>query len=447
MENVGYSADALSDPVDEIEELKNQTRRTISRGYLTFGLGLGGLFLFAALVPLDAGVTAPGTVTVSTKRKPVQHLTGGIIVDVFVKEGQFVKAGQPLMQLDNGVAKTNYESAKAQYMTLSAMQSRLVAQQTGASSVTFDPEVLASSDPSVQNQVANQRSLFQTRRVALEAEKAAITQQLMGAQAMAEGYRAQAESLQEQLAGIRDLVSEGYAPRVRELDLRSQLSLARANLNRSLRSIDESRARIVQAEQSYRTETESQLMQVRTQLESDLEKYKVTTRELERTTLRAPADGQVVGLVLQSVGAVIAPGFKIMDIVPTNEALIIEAPVEAQQANRLRVGDKVDLQFTTFAKSGPVTVEGRLDTLSSDVVIEGTSAAAMRQPSANSAPVTGPSYLARISVTKSGLNTLGSRQMQPGMPVAVLIKTGSRTLLNYLLRPFLSRFDNAMKEE
>lgn len=447
MGNVSYSEPGLEDRLDDIEELKSATRRTISRGYLTFGLGLGGLFLFAALVPLDAGVTAPGTVTVSTKRKPVQHLTGGIIVDVFVKEGQFVKAGQPLMQLDNGVAKTNFESAKAQYMTLSAMQSRLVAQQTGANTVTFDPDVLASTDPSVQNQIANQRSLFQTRRVALEAEKTAITQQLLGAQAMAEGFRSQVESLQEQLAGIRDLVSEGYAPRVRELDLRSQLSLAKANLNRSLRSIEESRARIVQAEQSYRTETESQLMQVRTQLEADLEKYKVTARELERTTLRSPADGQVVGLVLQSVGAVISPGFKVMDIVPTNEALIIEAPVEAQQANRLRVGDEVDLQFSTFAKSGPITVQGKLETLSSDVVIEGTSAAAMRQPSPNAPPPTGPSYLARISVTKAGLNTLGSRQLQPGMPVAVLIKTGSRTLLNYLLRPFFSRFENAMKEE
>ena len=447
MENARYAEPALSDHVDDIEELQNATRRTISRGYLTFGLGLGGLFLFAALVPLDAGVTAPGTVTVSTKRKPVQHLTGGIIVNVFVKEGQFVKAGQPLIQLDSGVAKTNYESAKAQYMTMSAMQSRLVAQQTGASEVKFEADVLASTDPSVQNQISNQRSLFQTRRVALEAEKTAITQQMLGAQSMADGFRSQVESLQEQLAGIRELVSEGYAPRVRELDLRSQLALAKANLNRSLRSIDESRARIMQAEQSYRTETESQLMQVRTQLEGDLEKYKVTSRELERTTLRAPADGQVVGLVLQSVGAVISPGFKIMDIVPSNEALIIEAPVEAQQANRLRVGDKVDLQFSTFAKSGPVTVEGKLDTLSSDVVFEGTAAAALRQPSANSAPATGPSYLARISVTKSGLDTLGARQMQPGMPVAVLIKTGSRTLLNYLLRPFFSRFENAMKEE
>lgn len=447
MGNVSYSEPGLEEHLDDIEELKSATRRTISRGYLTFGLGLGGLFLFAALVPLDAGVTAPGTVTVSTKRKPVQHLTGGIIVDVFVKEGQFVKAGQPLMQLDNGVAKTNFESAKAQYMALSAMQSRLIAQQTGANEVKFEPDVLASSDPSVQNQIANQRSLFQTRRLALEAEKTGITQQLLGAQAMAEGFRVQVESLQEQLEGIKELVAEGYAPRVKELDLRSQLSLAKANLQRSLRSIDESRARIVQTEQSYRTETESQLMQVRTQLEADLEKYKVTARELERTTLRSPADGQVVGLTLQSVGAVISPGFKVMDIVPTNEALIIEAPIEAQQANRLKVGDKVDLQFSTFAKSGPVTVEGRLDTLSSDVVFEGTSAAAMRQPSANGAPATGPSYLARISVTRSGLDELGGRQMQPGMPVSVLIKTGSRTLLNYLLRPFFSRFENAMKEE
>lgn len=427
------------------EELAAETNRTISRAYKIFGLGLGGLFLFAAFVPLDAGVTAPGTVTVSTKRKPVQHLSGGIITKVYVKEGQFVKAGDPLIKLDDGIARTNFEGAKGQYMALSAMQSRLVAQQMGASDVTFAPDVLASTDPAVQNQVANQRSLFQTRRTALEAEISAITQQILGAQAMADGYRVQVASLQEQLSGMRDLVAEGYAPKARELDLRSQLSLARANLNRSLRSVDEARARILQARQNYRTETESQLMQVRTQLEADLEKYKAATRDLERTTLRAPADGQVVGLVLQSVGAVISPGFKIMDIVPANEALVIEAPIEVQQANRLKAGDTVDLQFSSFAKSGPVTVQGKLDSLSADVVFEGSSGA--RASGGSAAPATGPSYLARISVTKAGLDTLGGRQMQPGMPVGVLIKTGSRTLLAYLFRPLLTRFQNSMKEE
>ena len=384
------------------EELAAATNKTISRAYKVFGLGLGGLLLFAAFVPLDAGVTAPGTVTVSTKRKPVQHLSGGIIVKVFAKEGQFVRAGDPLLKLDDGIARTNFESAKAQYMALSAMQSRLVAQQMGASDVTFAPDVLASTDPSVQNQIANQRSLFQTRRTALEAEIAAISQQILGAQAMADGYRIQVASSQEQLAGMRDLVAEGYAPRSRELDLRSQLSLAKANLNRSLRAADESRARILQARQTYKAEPESPLMQIRTQLDAELDKFKAATR-----------------------------------------ALVIEAPIEVQQANRLKAGDKVDLQFSSFAQSGPVTVEGRLSSLSGDVVFAG--APASNAP--GGAPASSPSYLARISVTKAGLDTLGSRQMQPGMPVSVLIKTGSRTLLSYFLRPLLVRFQDSMKEE
>ncbi|OYU41812.1 MAG: secretion protein HlyD, partial [Burkholderiales bacterium PBB4] len=212
---------------------------------------------------------------------------------------------------------------------------------------------------------------------------------------------------------------------------------------RSLRAADESRARILQARQSYKAETESQLMQIRTQLDADLEKFKAATRDLERTTLRSPAAGQVVGLAIQSIGAVISPGFKIMDIVPVNEALVIEAPIEVQQANRLKAGDKVDLQFSSFAKSGPITVEGQLTSLSGDVVFAG--APASKAP--GGAPASSPSYLARINVTKSGLDTLGSRQMQPGMPVSVLIKTGSRTLLSYFLRPLLIRFQDSMKEE
>lgn len=425
------------------------TRRPMRIGLWVLGLGFGGFLAWAALAPLDEGVPTPGMVSIDTKRKPVQHLTGGLVSEILVREGQMVEEGQVLARLDTAVARANFESEHQRYMGLRAMESRLLAEQAGASKIDFAPEVLASSDPMVQEQVATQRLLFATRRAALEAELAAIEQAIQGAEAMIHAYQGQLEnhrlrraSLQEELAGIRSLVAEGYAPRNRQLDLERQLALTEAaireldgNIARAKSSIAESRQRAAARRLEYQKEGNAQLAQIRMELQASREKFKAAGDMLARTELRAPVAGQVVGLAVQTVGAVVQPGQKLMDIVPSSEPLLIEARIPPHLIDRVAVGQPTDIRFSGFAHSPVLVVEGRLDSVSQDLIVEPT------------AQGNAMYYLARVSLTPAGMQTLGARRLQPGMPVEVIIKTGERSLLKYLMSPLVKRIAAAMKEE
>jgi protease secretion system membrane fusion protein len=182
---------------------------------------------------------------------------------------------------------------------------------------------------------------------------------------------------------------------------------------------------------------EQQLSQLRPEIQSQGERFKALIEDLDRTVIKSPAAGQVVGLSVQTVGSVIAPGQRIMEIVPKDETLVIEAKVETQLIDRIKQGDPVDLRFSAFASTPQLVVPGVLRSLSSD---------ALTDVAANGG-VAVPYYLARVEVTPEGLRTLGSRKLQPGMPVEVIIKTGRWTLLQYILHPLTKRMAASLKEE
>jgi protease secretion system membrane fusion protein len=417
-------------------------------GLWGLALGFGGFLLWAMLAPLDEGVPSPGTVAIDTKRKAVQHLQGGIVREVLVKEGQMVKPQDILIRLDDSYARANYESIRQHYMTMRATEGRLLAEQAGSNKITFHEDLLqARSDPLVQSHMAIQEQLFRSRRSALEAEQSAIRESIQGHRAQIQGYTGMLHSrkeqlalLQEELKSIRDLVTEGYVPRNRQMELeRSAAEVAGviANLQGSIaseqRAIAELELRIVQRKQEYRKEVETQLAEVGREVQADAEKFKASSDELARTLIRSPAEGQVVGLTVQTVGAVIQPGQKLMDIVPIGETLLLETRVAPHMIDRIHAGIITDVRFAAFAHSPTLVVEGKLDSISGDLLTD---------------PQTGISYyLARVSLTQEGMKKLGNRQMQPGMPVEVIFKTGERTVMTYLMHPLTKRLAAAMKEE
>jgi protease secretion system membrane fusion protein len=411
------------------------------------GIGFGGFLLWAGLAPLDEGVPTQGMVTIDTKRKDVQHMTGGLVREVFVKEGQFVKKDESLIRLDDAVVAANFEAVRQHYFTLRAMEGRLAAEQAGQARIVFHPDLQGQDSALLKQTLDNQRQLFQSRRMALQADMQAIEESIQGQQASIQGYEgmlkarnSQLEILQEQLQGVRDLVKEGYAPRNQQLDLEraaaeSMGSIAdlQGNILRARRTIAEMKMRAIQRTQEYRKEVDSMLSEVRREVQADEEKFKAATQELGRTIIRAPAEGQVVGLAVQTVGAVIGPGQKLMDIVPQNERLLLETRVPPHMIDRIHPGLPTDVRFSSFAHSPSLVVQGTIDSISSDLITD---------------PRTGmPYYLGRVSITPEGMKELGSRQLQAGMPVEVVIKTGERTVLTYLLHPFLKRMAASLKEE
>lgn len=426
------------------------TGRAARVGLWTLGLGFGGFLLWAALAPLDEGVPAQGTVMVDTKRKTVQHLSGGIIKRVLVGEGELVHEGQVLIELDAATARANHESVRQRYLGLRAMQGRLEAEQTDADSVRFHPDLVeAASDPLIKVQMDTQRQLFQSRRAALRAALQGIEESIRGQEALLQTYqsvlgprRSQLALVSEELGHTRSLVAEGYAPRNRQLELQRQVAESNAaiaelmgNSVRAQRAIAELRQQAVSRRQEYRKEVETELGNVLREVQSEAEKLVAVRADLERTEIRSPASGQAIGLAVQTVGGVIQAGQKLMDIVPEDEPLLLEAKIEPHLIDKVRTGLITDVRFNAFSHSPQLVVEGEIMSVSSDLLTEQLGGMQIAY------------YLARVKVTPEGMKVLGTRRMQPGMPVEVVIKTGERSMLTYLLNPLTKRLAASMKEE
>ena len=411
-------------------------------------LGFGGFVLWAALAPLDEGVPGQGMVTIDTKSRAVQHISGGIIKEVLVKEGQQVKEGQLLIKLDEAVAKANFESSRQRYLGLRAMQGRLLAEQQGLGQISWHADLReAMSDPQIRQMTLTQEQLFGSRRAGLRADLASIDESIAGQEGLLQAYTAMMGNRRNQLALLSEehkntssLVAEGYAPRNRQLELERMLAESNSsiaellgNTTRAQRAIGELRQRAVVRQQEYRKEVESQLSEVDREVQADAEKFRATRDDLARTEIKSPAAGQVNGLAFQSVGGVIGPGQKLMDIVPMSQTLLLEARVSPHLIDRVHADLPVDVRFSSFANSPQLVVEGKVASISADLLVDQHTGAGY--------------FLARVAVTPEGMKKLGKRQMQAGMPVEVIFITGERSMLTYLLHPLTKRMAASMKEE
>ena len=427
----------------------SDTRAVARTGMLVLTVGFGGFLLWAGLAPLDEGVPTQGMVTLDTKRKTVQHLSGGLVKEVLVQEGQQVKEGQPLLRLDGAVAKANFEAVRQRYLGYRAMQSRLFAEQAGNGVINFHPDVKAAmNDPLIQQQVSTQQQLIQARRAALAADLQGIEESMQGLKEQLGSYqnilvqrRSQLALLTEELTNTRGMVKEGYAPRNRQLELERMVAESNASIAdltgnslRISRQVAELGQRSLARKQEYRKEIESQLADVTREVQSDAEKFVAVTADLDRMEIKSPANGQVVGLTVQTVGAVLQPGQKLLDVVPDQQTLLLEAHIPPHLIDKVQTGLMADIRFNSFAHSPQLVVDGKVMSVSGDLLSD------PQQPQYSY-------YLARVQVTPEGIKTLGARQMQPGMPAEIVIKTGERSLLTYLLHPLTKRMAASMKEE
>jgi protease secretion system membrane fusion protein len=442
-------AQVVTSEGNDAPRASSDTRAVARTGLLVLAVGFGGFLLWAGLAPLDEGVPTQGMVTLDTKRKTVQHLSGGIVKEVLVQEGQQVKEGQALLRLDGAVAKANYEAVRQRYLGYRAMQSRLFAEQAGRDTIDFHPDVQSAlQDPLIKQQVSTQQQLIQARRAALAADLQGIEESIQGLKEQLTSYqnilvqrRSQLALLTEELGNTRGMVKEGYAPRNRQLELERMVAESNAaiadltgNSLRVTRQVAELTQRSMVRKQEYRKEIESQLADVTREVQSDAEKFVAVSADLDRMEIKSPANGQVVGLAVQTVGAVLQPGQKLLDVVPVNQTLLLEAHIPPHLIDKVQTGLSADIRFNSFAHSPQLVVEGKVMSVSGDLLSD------PQQPQF-------VYYLARIQVTPEGMKTLGARQMQPGMPAEIVIKTGERSLLTYLMHPLVKRMAASMKEE
>jgi protease secretion system membrane fusion protein len=211
-----------------------------------------------------------------------------------------------------------------------------------------------------------------------------------------------------------------------------QLEQGQAELRAVIADLTASQSRV---RQEYLKEVSTQLADVRREVQSGQEKLAAVSEDLARTQIRSPVEGQVVGLTVGTTGGVVTPGQRLMDVIPKGEALMVDAKIPPHVIDKVYAGESVEVRFSTFANSPQLVLDGKLISVSSDVITEQTAMGAMSY------------YLARVEITPQGIRQLGKRVMQPGMPAEVLVITGERSVLTYLMHPLTKRMASAMKEE
>ena len=436
---------------DAVASQVNTDARAYARmGWLIVLLGVGGFLLWALLAPLDKGVPMGGTVAKESNRQAVQHQAGGTIAQILVRDGDVVKAGQVLVRMNPINAQAAVDMTDSQYLSALAVQARLEAEQAGMKSIRF-PDALAQreSDPRVAGIMSLQRGLLASRQASLRNELAGadesiagLKMQVQGLQESRDSKKAQVAILKEQLGGMRDLAKEGYVARNRLLDLeRTYAQLGGAisedsgNIGRAQRQVSELTLRKAQRLQDYQKEVRTQLTDVQREAEAQQARLQAQKFELSNVEVKAPAAGTVVGLAVFTPGGVVPAGFRMMDIVPSGDPLVVEGQLPVNLVDRVHPGLKTELIFSAFNANRTPHIDGVVEQVAADRTVDERSGTAF--------------YKVRVKVTPQGAKMVAEHKMdiRPGMPVELFVKTGERTMMNYLLKPVLDRARSALSEE
>ncbi|MDD5276115.1 MAG: HlyD family type I secretion periplasmic adaptor subunit [Methylovulum sp.] len=419
-------------------------------GYFMVILVFGFFGAWSMLAPLGSAALAPGSVTVEGYRKTVQHLEGGIVKAIYVRDGDTVSKGQVLLELEDTSSRAQLETLRGQLFSALAREARLTAERDGKSTVTY-PEILtkANDDPRAHEARRVQDQAFAVRRHSRAGEIAILKEQRQQLLAKIDGIRAQkssrnslSASLSKDLVDFRAMLKEGYVEKQKVTELERRLTEAQgdegdftANIATAQNQISETALKILQIDKEFQREVVDELSKVQTELSELREKTQWLADTVARTVIKAPESGMVLGLTVHTLGAVIAPGGHLLDIVPQQEKLIVEAQVSPIDIDRVHIGQSTEIRFSAFKSALTPKVNGLLTALSADRLTDEKNQVSY--------------YLARIEVDKQGLVDLSKRGLVllPGMPAEVLINTGDRTLFEYLMQPLSNIFARSLIED
>ena len=423
-------------------------RRHLFISVIVIVLLVGGIGGWASTSEFAGAVIAQGTLVVDTNSKKVQHPTGGVVAELNVRDGDQVKLGDVVIKLDDTQTRANLQIVAKGLDELGARRAREEAELEGEQNVTFPNELLTrKDDPEVGRIIRGESRLFETRRSSREGLKAQLTERVSQSQEEITGLTAQVASkekqiewIQQELEGVRDLWAKKLVQfnRVTSLEReQARLDGERGQLIASIAQakgkISETKIQILQIDQDMRTEVGKDLADVRGKTAELIEKRVAAEDQLKRIDIRAPQNGMVHQLDVHTVGGVVSAGQQIMLIVPAADKLIVEAKVQPQDIDQVRIGQAAVMRFSNFNSRTTPEVNGEVTVVSADVTQDQR---------------TGISYYTvRISVSPAELARLGEHKLQPGMPVEVFIQTTVRTVVSFFVRPFQDQIARAFREK
>jgi len=419
-------------------------------GWIIVLVGVLGFLLWATLAPLDKGVPLSGNVAKEGNRKAIQYLAGGTVDEILVKEGDKVKKGQVLVRMNGVQVDSQSDITKVQLIAGRTTEARLIAERDGKSTVTFPPELEAIKDePLVKQNFALQLQLFNSRQAGLRSELAAADESAAGLRAQLAGLMASRDSkkeqlviLKEQVDNLRELAKDGYVARSKLLDqeraneqTKGALAEDLGNIGRTQRQISELALKRSQRLEEYQKEVRTQLADVQKESNALSHRNEAEKYAAANVDVKSPVDGVVMGLNVFTRGGVVQPGFRMMDVVPVDDAMIVEGRLPVNLVDKVHAGLKAELIFSAFNTNTTPHIPGEITSVSADRLLDEHNGA--------------PYYAVQAKVSPEGLKMLKQHKLdvRPGMPVELFVKTGERTMMSYLLKPVLDRAKTSMSEE
>jgi HlyD family secretion protein len=441
-------------PAQAVDALEDDPHTEI-RGGLLIALVFFVLFLgWAGLARLDAAAYGSGQVTVSGQRQTVQHRDGGVVGEILVKEGDRVKRGQVLIRLAAAEVQAQERALSSQAIDLLAQRARLRAEQAGQSTIPIPPEFAALTGEDLieaRQAMQLQATQLRARSSLLSTQQSVLGQGTIQVRQQQQGYRRQLESIREQerliseeLEAFRPAAEKGFVSQTRirameraKADLAGQRGRLEAAISESSAAAGESQLKIVETTRSLQEKIADDLRQVEIALGEVMPKALAAKDQLARTEVRAPVSGTVVGMTVFTEGGVIAPGQKLMDIVPQKASLVVEARFSPNDVDDLRVGQEADVRFSGLSSTELPTLHGTLTRLSADAFNDEKSGATY--------------FTGDISVPPDQLDLLSSAlgtefELKPGMPVEILVPMRKRTALQYIFEPLTDAVWKSFRE-
>jgi HlyD family type I secretion membrane fusion protein len=416
-------------------------------GLLVILAGIAGLGVWAALAPLSGAVIAPGFVKVDMNRKVVQHQEGGIVKQILVRDGDRVQRGQALMVIEDVRVDATVDLLKGQLDGEHAKASRLEAERALLPAVAVPHELRSrATDPKVAEILQREQSLFRARREALDSQIALLRRQIKEAEGEARALHEQiaaedrAIKLQrDELVANQDLLKQGYVQKTRVMGLEravaeyeAKAGEHRAEAAKTQQRTTELELRILGQRNGYVQSATDELKETTTRMFDLEERLRPSRDQAERQRILAPIAGEVVGLKVFTPGAVVGPRDVLMEVVPDDKTLIIEARIRPEDVNHVRAGSPADVRLTAYKQRNTPLVQGRVNYVSGDRLTEG--------------PNTPPFYVIHIDVPAEALAEAGNLRMLAGMPAEVYIRTDTRTAADYMLAPVSNFLRRGMRE-
>ncbi len=434
---------------NKIAGVPTNTRNAVIGGFCLIAATIGGFGVWSTTMPIASAVVANGQVVVASKRKQVQHPTGGVIRTFRVEDGSIVRAGDVLVELEDADAAERYTRARDGLYLALATETRLRAESFERDALEFPADLIAAaeSDPQIKTILDGERQLFGVRKLELRGQLSIIEEQHEQLKNELDGLASErAASLNQigltnkELAVVEDLYKKGFTTRTRVFSLRREVAQLSGNAGRASAmsartrsAMIESELKLLQARNQLQTAIQGELREVQAKIPNLREQYRAAKQAYDRMTIRAPVGGTVMASRVNTVGSVVRSGDTILEIVPVADRLMVEVQLRPTDVDSVKVGLSTEVRFTGLNQRTTPAVRGRVTHVSADAF----------QDSRTSATY----FIAHIDVSDEEARRLGASHMQPGVPAAVMIKTGERTALAYLTQPLSDSINRAWREQ